>query len=77
MKKSKRGGSEIPEAEINLTYNSGRYYVYEGESYVADEENLSEALIWFLSLVSKNVRVEDTKRGTLETYGVTKEHVTP
>ncbi len=60
--------------EIRIVYSpeDNRYYVYEGEVYIADEENLAEALIWFLSLVSKRVKVEDTNKEITETYGMVK-----
>ena len=56
--------------ESKLIYNDsdGKYYVYHGEDYVSDEEDLTDALIWFLSCVSLNVRAKWVDDNTLHQF---------
>ena len=59
-------------SEISLIYNceDKKYYVYDGETYVADEKNLADALQYFLPLVTDNVTIlEASKNETVKGYG--------
>lgn len=50
--------------EAHLTYNhlDDKYYIYEGETFVADTESLPMALQYFLGLVEGNVQqIDDNK----------------
>jgi len=58
--------------EISLIYNreDKKYYVYDGETYVADVEALADALQYFLPLVTDNVTIlEASKNETVKGYG--------
>jgi len=47
-------------SEPKLIYNheDDRYYVYDGEEYVADQNNLADALQYFLALITNSVKRE-------------------
>lgn len=67
------------EFEARLVYNhqDRKYYIYSGEDYVADEENLSDALVWFLSLVNMDVTGTWRKNVLTQCYGKRKKITVP
>ena len=67
-------------SEISLIYNreDKKYYVYDGETYIADVEALADALQYFLPLITDDVTVlEASKNETVRGYGKVVTHRRP
>ena len=59
-------------SEISLIYNTEDdcYYVYAGETYIANEQSLADALQYFLPLITDDVTVlESGDNHTVKGYG--------
>ena len=64
--------------EVKMYYNHDdkKYYIYEGEEFIADTPSFHKALMFFIPLVTGNITIETKhhhdKTERIEQYGVTR-----